>query len=392
MTAPSAASTVPASTTTSPSAASKPAVANGAPPPLQSKGGKKILLLGFDLGTNKSCLIAGAASDNDIAVGKIVPSVVGYVKSGIVNGIIPGNADVLFGEDAVKNRLHVQIARPVLDGVVADERAIRDFMKYSRGLIDPSGEAEIRAVIGVPANATAAARDNIRHSVAGVFDRVLLIPEPFLAALGVRDDSRLGQSGYVDPVNNSLFVDIGAGTTDLCLVQGYFPTAEDQISFAFAGDAIDDRILAAIEQVYPESGLSSHKVREIKEAHAYVGPSRKPIDVKVIIGGKARTIELGDVIGDACNALLDKIFENIKRLIARASSDGVEQLLQNIIVTGGGSQIRGIDTELQKRLVAEGYENPKVRVAGQDYQRYVGIGALKAARSARENQWQYVLS
>jgi hypothetical protein len=38
-------------------------------------------------------------------------------------------------------------------------------------------------------------------------------------------------------------------------------------------------------------------VREIKEAHAYVGPSRKPLEVKVVIGGKSRTLELGDAIG-----------------------------------------------------------------------------------------------
>lgn len=369
----------------------KAAPASSNPPPIQRKGDSKTILLGFDLGTNKSCLIAGSAGETDIALGKIVPTVVGYVKSGIVNGIIPGDADVIFGEEALKNRLHVNLARPLLDGVIADLKAVRDYMAHVRSIVDASGSAEIRAVIGVPANADTEARDNVRQAVSGVFDRVLLIPEPFLAALGVRDDSRLGQSNYVDPVTNSLFIDIGAGTTDLCLVQGYFPTADDQISFAFAGDAIDHQMLEAINQTHPESGLTMHKVREIKEAHAYVGPSRKPIDVKVIIGGKARNLELGDIIGNACNVLLDRVYESTKRLIARASSDGIEQLLQNIIITGGGSQIRGIDAELQKRLVADGYENPKVRLAGQDYQRYVAIGALKAARAARENQWQVVL-
>jgi len=78
-------------------------------------------------------------------------------------------------------------------------------------------------------------------------------------------------------------------------------------------------------------------------------------------------------------------------LISSASSDSVVTLLQNIIVTGGGSQIRGIDTVLQKRLADDGYESPKVRLAGQDFQRYVAIGALKAARAARENQWQVLL-
>lgn len=352
---------------------------------------RKTILVGFDLGTNKSCLIAGAPGTTDISLGKIIPSIVGYVKPGVINGIIPGNAEMLFGDDALKNRLHLNLVAPLADGVIAHPEPARDFLRHTRRVVDPSGAAEIRAVVGIPANADQPARDNIRRSVSGVFDRVLLIPEPFLAALGVRDDARLGQPNYVDPVTNSLFIDIGAGTTDLCLVQGYFPTANDQISFAFAGDAIDQVMLATINQLYPDCGLSAMKIREIKEAHAYVGPTRKPIDVKVIIGGKSRTLELGDVIGQACNQLLDRIHEATKRLIARAANDSIENLLQNIILTGGGSQIRGLDAELQKRLTGEGYESPKVRIAGADYQRYVAIGALKAARAAREHQWQFVL-
>jgi rod shape-determining protein MreB len=69
----------------------------------------------------------------------------------------------------------------------------------------------------------------------------------------------------------------------------------------------------------------------------------------------------------------------------------VVALLQNIIITGGGSQLKGIDTVLQQRLASDGYESPKVRLAGQDFKRYVPIGALKAARAARENQWQVLL-
>jgi rod shape-determining protein MreB len=174
-------------------------------------------------------------------------------------------------------------------------------------------------------------------------------------------------------------------------VQGYFPTSEDQLSIPFAGDAIDEILHEELNRVYPNNGLSRHKVREIKEAHAYVGASRKPLEVKVIMGGKAHTIELGDTIARACNALIDRIYPTITTLISRASSDSVVALLQNIIITGGGSQIRGIDAVLQKKLMDDGYEAPKVKLVGNDYKRYVAIGALKAARAARENQWQVLL-
>jgi rod shape-determining protein MreB and related proteins len=352
---------------------------------------RRTLLVGFDLGTNKSCLLAGPPNSTDVTVSKIVSTVVGYVKDGIVDGIIAGNASVLFGEEAQKNFLHVNLVAPLANGVIAQPDAARDFFRHMRSLVDTNGAVELRAVIGIPANADGEARENARSCATGVFERLLLIPEPFLAALGFRDDSRLNQPNYVDPVTNSLFIDIGGGTSDICLIQGYFPSRDDQISIAFAGDSIDGVIHDELDRLYPGNGISRHTVREIKEAHSYVGPLRKPMDVRVVIGGKSRTLDLGETIGRACNALLDRIYPAVTELIARASSDSVVQLLQNIVITGGGSQIRGIDTVLQKRLADEGFESPKVKLAGQDYKRYVAIGALKAARAAREGQWQFVL-
>jgi hypothetical protein len=47
--------------------------------------------------------------------------------------------------------------------------------------------------------------------------------------------------------------------------------------------------------------------------------------------------------------------------------------------------------ELQRRLFEEGYDNPKVVLAGEDDAEFVARGALKAARRARESQWQQML-
>src|SRR5689334_8961682 len=68
-------------------------------------GKSKVVLVGFDLGTNKSCVLAGPPGSTDITVSKVVPSVVGYVKDGIVDGIIAGNKSVLFGEEAINATL-----------------------------------------------------------------------------------------------------------------------------------------------------------------------------------------------------------------------------------------------------------------------------------------------
>src|SRR5271163_700365 len=115
--------------------------------------GSSLLLVGLDLGTNKSCVLAGAPGSTDITVSKVVPSVVGYVKDGIVDGIITGNARILYGQEAMEQMLHVDLVAPLDEGVISRPEAARDFMQHIRHLADPSGRAEIRAVVGVPANA-----------------------------------------------------------------------------------------------------------------------------------------------------------------------------------------------------------------------------------------------
>ena len=360
-------------------------------PPAEKATEKSVLFLGFDWGTNKSCLKAAYAGQAETAIDQIVPTVVGYAKDGIVDGLLPDNATVLFGKQALQHRLHLNLVQPMVDGVVKDVASARDFAKHLRSLIEVPAGTEIRAVIGVPANADSTARENVRQGVSGLFDRVLLVPEPFLAALGFRDETRLSGTDYVDPVRNSLFVDIGGGTTDVCLVQGYYPTAEDQISLAFAGDKVDALFYDAVRKTYPDCELSPIKVRELKEQHSFVGKAEAPVIVSVMVNGKVRKLDITEQLGNACTELLNVIFGTVKELIARTSSDSVGELLQNIIITGGGSRIRGLDTELQRLLAEEGYEQPCVRLAGERYKEFVALGALKAARGARDNQWQQVI-
>jgi rod shape-determining protein MreB and related proteins len=363
-----------------------------APPAEPTSTQAATLLVGFDWGTNKSCLQASFAGCSELFTQQIIPTVVGYANKDIVDDLLPDNRKTLFGDEALKHRLHLRLVQPMIDGVISDLAASRDFAKHLREAINTQPGTELRGVIGLPANAERAARENLRQAVAGLFDRVIMIPEPFLAALGYRDESRLGDSTYVDPVKNSLFVDIGGGTTDVCLVQGYFPTAEDQISMPFAGDKVDVLINEAIKKTYPDCSLSLLKIRELKEQYSFVGNRENQVIANVVVGGKMRKLDLTSPIGSACHELLHRVLEGVKVLIARASSDSVTELMQNIVLTGGGSRIRGLDSELQRLLTEEGYENPRVHVVGENYKEFVAKGALKAARQAKESQWQQLMS
>jgi rod shape-determining protein MreB len=351
-----------------------------------------ILLVGLDWGTNTSCLIASPANSTETTFSEQIPTVVGLAADNVLEGVLPGNAKLLFGREALKYKLHLNLQRPLRGGVIADLPNARLFAQHLRRRLAVNS-GELRAVIGVPASSDLAARENARAAVQGVFDKVLFVPEPFLAALGYRDESRLSDPDYQDPVLNSLYIDIGAGSTDVCLVQGHYPTVNDQLSAPFAGDAVDQIIADGLLASYPDCGLTINRIREIKEKNSFVlaEDAATPAIATVIVGGKPRKIDVTSQIGSGCEALLQKVFEMTCELIARANPDSVTELLQNVIVTGGGSLIKGFGVALQTRLIEEGFENPRVRTLGENYKNYVALGALKAARQAKDRQWQNLL-
>jgi rod shape-determining protein MreB len=345
------------------------------------------ILAGVDIGTNTSCVHAINAETGEDICAVVVPSIVGFSDHGILAGILPGDSQELFGFDALDHGLHLKITHPLVDGVIKDLEATTKFVNYLRGLIDPSGKATIHAVVGIPSKADEDARDNLQKAISGAFDAAFLVPEPFLAAYGFRDENRLGQPEYIDPVKNSLFIDIGAGTTDYCIIQGYFPTPEDQLSMPVAGDEVDEHLSDSLATDYPDTKISPAKIREYKEQFSYVGEPQYGMKVRVPVAGKPRTIEIGKQVGEACNMLLDKIFESLEQVIPMARPDSVFELLSNIILTGGGSMIKNMPEELQRMLLESGYEDPHVRAAGEDFKIFVAQGALKVARATKPEQW-----
>lgn len=356
---------------------------------LASSGEKKRKLhVGLDLGTLQSCFITKLSKpSSDENTGTLIPTVVGYPEDGILSGILPGNSKMLHGDDAISNELHLRLVNPLSDGVVSDLEATQSFLKYLRSKVDPEYKREVLCVIGIPAVADADAKENLKKAAKGAFDGILFIPEPFLAALGMRDEDKLQDPEYRDPVSNSLLVDIGAGTTDFCIVQGYFPKPEDLLSIPFAGNEVDVLLDKAIREEYPEVDVPLSMIRKFKESYSYAGESESGARVKIPVGGKPRKIEIGKQVGESCNQLLQEVFESIKKVIAMASPQSVFSLLQNIILTGGGSRIRNIDQELQRLLADDGYEDPEVTISSREVKPFVAIGALKVAEAARDDQW-----
>lgn len=312
-------------------------------------------------------------------------SVVGVPKATLLPGVLPKGKKPLIGEEALQYKMHLDLFWPV-DGTVKDLEHSQILMKAIREMIDPKGAKEIRMVIGSPANATKEELQSIRRAVTGIVDKMLIVPEPFLAAMGYREESRLGQPGYHDPVINTLFVDIGAGTTDLCKVQGYYPTENDLISTTIAGNYVDKKIRKFIEKTYPDARLADVTITRIKEENSFVGKGKGQVEVKVPIHGKHKTLNLTQAIQESCEELVGPIVEAIEEMARRCDPEAVEEMLANITLTGGGSQIPGIDKMIEKTLKDKDYLSAKVTIV-HDYKPLVARGAMKTGLKLKDDQW-----
>ncbi len=344
--------------------------------------------VGIDLGTNTSVVQASFEGRPLELKEDLVRSVVGFPKAGIIPGILPSDTKVIFGDEAIDLRLHLELKWPLHEGFVEDMEVCKIFTKHLRALMDPEGKSKLWGVVGAPANASPQRQRDIRATMVGVLDRMLIVPEPFLAAMGLRDDPAFKRaSGENDPTKHSLIVDIGAGTTDLCLVRGYFPSAEDQISFPKAGNFVDDMIYQGVSRRYPDLKLTRVSITQLKEKYSFVRGYPRDAKVKVYVDGRPQVLDFSEILQEACDSLSPFILKGIKELLSRCDSDSIVEVMQNVILTGGGSEIHGLCEKIESELRNEGYDCARA-LRPSDYKRLVARGGLKVAENVREEQWQ----
>lgn len=338
----------------------------------------------------------------------IVPTFAGDLALGLFDSVrVPLIAEESFGKS---HRLNFQ--RTFSDGGDSSLDSIGIFFNAICGHInkvDPEGP--VYAVIGVSADSTERYRLAISDVCRSIFEGHIIAPEPFLAALGLRDDSRLGifegymlapessfavlgfrnnsrlkSERYTDPVENSLIIDIGAETTRLCVMQGRYPTDKDASSLSVAGDWIDEQILNRLTSQYSGIEIGIEDARRIKEEHA-TAQKKLSASTEVMIKGRKTLIDVSDALSESISRLLDYLFEAIIRMIESSPARVAKILVKNIILTGGGSQIRYLDRALEERFAEYGIGSAECRSVGREDRRLAGSGAYKLAVSASRERW-----
>ena len=103
--------------------------------------------------------------------------------------------DVLFGNEALKNRLALNLFRPLELGVIKDTPEDREFIAHFIthliGLSDPEDYDRVVAVIGAPAEASHVDKTSIFDAAAGSVNAAMIISEPFAVAYALDMTSTL---------------------------------------------------------------------------------------------------------------------------------------------------------------------------------------------------------
>jgi rod shape-determining protein MreB len=260
-------------------------------------------------------------------------------------------------------------------GAVDDPRrkqAIKDLIQYAVGLAKIPKGATIYGMIGSPAEASVEGKATILEAASTCIDSVIICSEPYAVAYGL------------DFIDNTLVIDIGAGTTDLCRLHGTMPKPEDQRTHEVAGDAIDQTLAQLIKEKHPEAQFSINMVRSFKEKFSSVSKNMDRATVEMPVAGKPQKFEITELIYKACYTLVPPTVAALQDLIASYDPEYQAQMRNNILLGGGGSVIKGLGIAIEDAL--EEYGGGKVTTVEEP--QYAGAnGALKFALDMPAEFW-----
>jgi rod shape-determining protein MreB len=312
------------------------------------------LAIGIDLGTSRAAISAGNGER------RFVESIVGWPRDPLAARM--HEAPVLFGREALENRLSLRLYRPLEKGVLkttdgaasgtlAEEflsdpegnfRAARELLRHLVSLGQPKRDERLYGVLAVPAQASVESKKALLEVAAECLDRVLVVSQPFAVAYGI---------GALD---GALIVDIGAGTTDLCRMHGSLPAPDDQLTIPAAGDAVDELLLTRIRARHPRAQVTITMAKDLKERSSSLVDGKDRITARFPVEGVPTDLDVTEEIHAACGILVDPIVESIRTLIATYHPEFQDRLRGNVVLSGGGSLLPGLASRVEQKLAGFG--------------------------------------
>lgn len=240
---------------------------------------------------------------------------------------------------------NISAVHPMKEGVIADFEMAEHMLRYFITRVrNRSTFFRPRIIIGVPSRITQVERRAVKESaeLAGARE-VYLIEEPLAAAIGAG-------LPITEPAGN-MVVDIGGGTTDIAVISlGGIVYSE---SVKTAGYQLDAAIIQYVKREY-NLLIGEHMAERVKLEIGSAYPLQEKAQMMVkgrdVVSGIPRTIALEDAeIREALEGSTAAIVSAIKLALENTPPELAGDIIdRGIVLTGGGSLLRGLDARLRE--------------------------------------------
>ncbi|MCB2359612.1 rod shape-determining protein [Clostridium estertheticum] len=235
--------------------------------------------------------------------------------------------------------------RPMRDGVISDyditEKMLKHFIKKACGKRRLSAP---RVVICVPCESTEVERRAVEDAArnAGA-KKVQLIEEPLAAAIGAGLD--------ISKASGNMVIDIGGGTTDIAVISlGGMVVRE---SIKVAGDRFDENIIKYIRKKHKLMiGERTAEDLKINIGCAYRQDEEESMEIRGrdLVTGLPKNLavtseEMREALKEAVSQIAGCAHSVLEKTPPELSADIADK---GIIMTGGGSLLKGLDKLIQE--------------------------------------------
>jgi rod shape-determining protein MreB len=258
---------------------------------------------------------------------------------------------------------HIEAIRPLVDGVVSDFEVTEEMLSYLLNKVEKMSPKFFRprVVVGVPSGITSVEVRAVYDAAKNAGAReVYIVEEPMSAAAGIRLPVH-------DPVG-SMIVDIGGGTTDIAVISlGGIVQSKNLI---IAGDKLNSDIVSYFRNEF-KLLIGEKTAENIKIAIGSVLPLEEPVEIEVrgrdLVTGLPRQVIVTDSdIREAIFASINTLVEGIREVLETTPPEILGDVMhRGIVLTGGGSLIKGLDKLIHKtiKIPAHISEDPLTAVA-----------------------------
>ncbi|HNW19619.1 MAG TPA: rod shape-determining protein [bacterium] len=294
--------------------------------------------LAIDLGTCKTML-----SEPQSGLFLTEPTIVAVNKKTDQILAVGSAAKAMIG----KNPSHIEIIKPLVDGVVSDFEVTEKLLKY---FIDQTQESNSfltpkpAVVIGIPLDITEVEKKAVEDAAKSAGARqVFLVEEPMLSAIG---------AGLpIMEATATMLVDIGGGTTEIAVLALGGCVAWK--SLRLAGNAFNNEIIQHIREEFSLL-IGEQLAEEIKIKIGSATPQPEELTMAIrgrdLINGLPKEIIINDEhVREAIARPISQIIDNIKATLEVTPPELVADIYERgIMLAGGSSLLAGFDQAIAR--------------------------------------------